>query len=468
MIWNSLDGYEKSRRSMTSAERACGFSIVERVMSLGNINKIICALLGAASLSVCMTATAKDIVVHAGHLIDGVGSTARANVSIVIKDDRIVSVQPGFITPDGAAVVDLSTKTVLPGLIDAHVHMLFEPEKMQPMFLRATRNNYESLLLGTTYALTTLRAGFTSVRDVGDFTPAIVALKRAIAAGTVVGPRMWVSGSPLSPTGGHGDTHTGFSFEVSDPSWDDGLVDSPEEVVKRVRLFHREGVDLIKIMPSGGLASNGDDPKAQLLSDAEIKAAIDTAHALGMKVAAHAHGKQAMDHAIELGIDSIEHGTYADAETYRLMKAHGTYLCPTLTAGDIPLQIAIHHPEQLNPSAVKKFLESLPIMTKSAAGAYKAGVKIAVGTDAGTFAHDKNVREFRLLVAAGMSPMEAILAGTRNGADLIGDSADIGSIQTGRYADIVAVDGDPLVDITQLEHVTFVMKGGVIVKTSEE
>ncbi len=224
------------------------------------------------------------------------------------------------------------------------------------------------------------------------------------------------------------------------------------------------GVDLIKIMPSGGVLSIGDNPDEQLMADDEIKAVVDTAHSLGLKVAAHAHGKTAIDHAIALGVDSIEHGSYADAESYKLFKAHGTYLVPTLLVADTVVQIAKTHPEQLNPSSAQKALTVAPRLLKNLGDAYHSGVKIAFGTDQGLAPHGTNAREFALMVKAGMTPMDAIRAATSSAADLIGDTADIGSVQPGRYADIVAVAGDPLADVTQLEHVQFVMKGGVVYK----
>jgi len=224
------------------------------------------------------------------------------------------------------------------------------------------------------------------------------------------------------------------------------------------------GADLIKIMPSGGVLSIADDPNAQLMADDEIKAVIDTAHSLGMKVAAHAHGKQAIDHTVALGVDSIEHGSFADAESDALMKKHGTYLVPTMLVAQTVVDIAKAHPEQLNPSSAAKALAVAPRIRDNLARAYKNGVKIAFGTDQGLAPHGTNAKEFALMVGAGMSPIDAIMAATHNAADLIGDTKDIGSIQSGRYADIVAVAGDPLADVTELERVRFVMKGGKIYK----
>jgi imidazolonepropionase-like amidohydrolase len=411
-------------------------------------------------------ASAKDLVIHAGRLIDGTGAAPKAQVSILVHDDRITAVQPGFVTPAGAEVIDLSKATVLPGLIDDHVHITQSFHRGDPIHTAMTRSNADDTIDAVNNARATLLAGFTTVRDVGSDTTVVVALKRAIAAGVIPGPRMWVAGTPLGPTGGHGDPANGLDPELEHPHWTDSVIDSPEAARRTVRRLKREGADLIKIMPSGGVMSIGDDPKLQLMQDDEIKAVIETAHALGMKVAAHAHGKQAIDHTIALGVDSIEHSTYADAESFKLYKAHGTYLVPTLLVADRVYEHAKAHPEDLNPSTAQKAIETVPHIKQMLHDAYAAGVKVAFGTDTfGMSNHGENAQEFGLMVKAGMTPMDAIKAGTWNAADLIGDTKDIGSIQPGRYADIVAVQGDPLQDVTVLEHVDFVMKGGAVYKS---
>lgn len=411
------------------------------------------------------SATAKDVVIHAGRLIDGTSKAPREKVSILVRDDRIVSIDAGFTAPKGAEVIDLSGSTVLPGLIDDHVHITQSFHKGDPIHTAMTRTSFDDEIDAVVNARNTLLAGFTSARDVGGDTQVVVALKNAIKGGVIPGPRLWVAGTPLGPTGGHGDAANGLDPELEHPHWGDNLIDSPEAARKTVRRLRREGTDLIKIMPSGGVMSIGDDPALQLMNDDEIKAVIDTAHSLGMKVAAHAHGKAAIDHTIALGVDSIEHGTYADAESYKLFKAHGTYFVPTMLVGSKVYEHAKAHPEDLNPSTVQKTLTVVPYMLKNMHNAYAAGVKIAFGTDTfGMSAHGENAQEFKLLVEAGMTPMDAIQAATWNAADLIGDTKDIGSIQPERYADIIAVTGDPLKDVTVLEKVQFVMKGGVVYK----
>jgi imidazolonepropionase-like amidohydrolase len=418
----------------------------------------------ASLLLICGLASAQDVVIHAGHLIDGVSSAPRAQVSIVIKSGKITAVQPGFVTPAGAEVIDLSTGTVLPGLIDCHKHMGGggAPGRggQSAEIERGPRTNLDTVLSATIPTRRILEEGFTTVRSVGAADGIDLALKHAVDTGVIAGPRMWVSLEPLSPTGGHGDPTNG-----RDPNQPfdalrlfHSVVNGPVEVITAVRDHHKRGADLIKIMPSGGVLSTGDDPKRQLMSNDEIKAAIDTAHALGMKVAAHAQGKEAIDNSLRFGIDSIEHGTFADEESFRLFKQHGAYLVPTII-------VALQTRERSSApggsaETLAKVTEALQFKDKMTAAAYKAGVKIAFGTDVGA---GPDLREFALLAKDGMTPMDVIFAATRNAADLIG-SDQIGTIQPGRYADIVATNGDPLADITELERVQFVMKGGVVYK----
>jgi imidazolonepropionase-like amidohydrolase len=424
-------------------------------------------ILLATTAALIAPAMATDIAIHAGKLIDGTGTAPRSQVTILVHDQRIVSVTPGFTAPAGAEVIDLSAATVLPGLIDTHVHITSQFDGGDPVREMVTETDLSAAYKTPAYARATLEGGFTTVRDVGGSTDLVVAMKRAIASGEIAGPRMWVAGSPLGPTGGHGDAHSGLDPALSQPQWNEPLVDGADSAIRIVRDHRRRGVDLIKIMPSGGVLSVNDDPNLQLMSDAEIKAVVDTAHALGMKVAAHIHGRGAIEHALALGVDSVEHGSYAGPESYPLFKSHGAYLVPTLLIAQKVVEIARTHPEQLPPSSAAKALEVGPRLQKNLGDAYKAGVKIAFGTDQSLVPHGKNAGEFKLMVAAGVSPADAILAATRNAADLIGDSADIGSVAPGRYADIIAVTGDPLADVSLLEHVGFVMKGGTVYRQGD-
>ena len=419
-------------------------------------------LLATAAVLALAPSAFADTAIHAGRLIDGSGAAPRSQVTILVQGDRIVSVTPGFTAPAGAEVIDLSNATVLPGLIDTHVHLTGQFDGGNPVAEQVTETDMSAAFKMPAYARATLEAGFTTVRDVGSDTDLIVAEKRAIAAGTIAGPRMWVAGSPLSPTGGHGDAHSGLDPQLHQPQWDEPLVDGVDSAIRVVRDHRRRGVDLIKIMPSGGVLSVNDDPNLQLMNDAEIKAVVDTAHALGMKVAAHIHGRGAIEHALMMGVDSVEHGSYAGPESYALFKKNGAYLVPTLLIGQRVYEVAKAHPEQLPPSSAAKALEIAPHLKQNLAAAYKAGVMVAFGTDQGLVPHGENGKEFGLMVEAGMTPNDAIAAATRNAADLIGASGDIGAVAPGHFADIIAVSGDPLSDVRQLEHVGFVMKGGVV------
>lgn len=420
--------------------------------------RLLSALLAASVLG--GAAQAQDVVIHAGRLIDGVSAKPSEQVSILITKDRITGVAAGFVTPAGAKVIDLSKATVLPGLIDAHTHVTSLSRTGNGIAKAVTNSPLDTVLAATVNAGKILQSGVTTVRDLGALYGTDIALKKAIEAGSVAGPRMWVAGEAIGPTGGHNDWSHGYAEDVSRRDWGAGLADGPDAVIKLARTEHKLGATVIKIMPSGGVVSQGDDPKAQLMSDAEIKAAVDTAHAMGMKIAAHGHGKAAIDAAVRLGADSIEHGTYADAESWKAMKAHGTYFIATLLTTEKLRDAALNRPETLNPSTVAKVLAMGSSLTKLT-NAHAAGVKIAFGSDTG---QGENLKEAALMVKAGMSPAEVIVAATASAADLIG-SKDIGAVETGRYADIVAVAGDPLTDITELERIRFVMKGGKIYKS---
>jgi imidazolonepropionase-like amidohydrolase len=421
------------------------------------------ALSGAAFAALPSAQTPKiDVVIHAGRLIDGTSTTVRSNVSILIAGERIAAVQDGLQTPPGARVIDLRTATVMPGLIDSHTHITGEGTG-NAIVRAATETPLDSAVRSTAYAKRTLEAGFTTIRNVGADGGADVALKRAINDGTVPGPRVWTARTTLSITGGHGD-QGGLRPDLwVAPTWVDGIVDNADEARKAVRYQHKYGADLIKITATGGVLSIGDSGDAQQFTDAELAAIVESAHLLGMKVAAHAHGKQGIDSAIRAGVDSIEHGTYGDNESFALFKKHGTYLVPTILAGKTVAELALK-PGHFHPTVQEKAARIGPLMQDMFKRAYAAGVKVAFGTDSGVSTHGENAREFGYMVEAGMPAIEAILAATRNAADLIGAADRIGSIQAGRFADVIAVAGNPVTDITELRRVTFVMKGGRQIK----
>jgi imidazolonepropionase-like amidohydrolase len=351
----------------------------------------------------------------------------------------------------------------MPGLIDSHTHITSE---LGPNALvnAVTRGAVDAAIRSTVYAKRTLDAGFTTIRNLGAEGGADVALKRAINEGVLPGPRIWTARSTLSITGGHGD-QGGLRHDLTAaPTFEDGIVDSPAEAAKAVRYQHKYGADLIKFTATGGVLSINDSGDAQQFSDEEMRTIVETAHLLGIKVAAHAHGKRGMEAAIRAGVDSIEHGTYLDDETIALFKKHGTYYVPTVLAGKTVEEMA-KQPGALHPSVREKAARIGPLIQSAFGRAWKAGVKIAFGTDSGVSAHGQNAREFGYMVEAGMPAIEAILSATRNAADLLGAAEHVGSIQKGRYADIIAVDGDPLTNIEEMRRVRFVMKGGAIYKS---
>jgi len=404
-------------------------------------------------------ACAEDLAIQAGSLYDGVSAAPRHNVTIRVHDDKIVAIDSGFTAPAGARVIDLRQSTVMPGFIDSHVHIGSKlPSRKNAVEDWLTHNAIDRAFDGAVFARQMLQQGFTSARDVGGGDET-VALRNAINDGKTPGPRLWVSLEPLGPTAGHGDNRSGMDGGLSHPGWDNGLVDSVDQARLRVREHKRRGADLIKIMPSGGIASTGDDPHAQLMTNDEIRTVVETAHANGMKVAAHTYPSPAIDNAVRAGVDSIEHGSFASAETLALMKQHGTVLVPTLTVYEVFYQVASTHPELLGPGTAPKELENDPLPKRNLPLAVKSGVKIAYGTDIGEGDH---ATEFGLLIANGMSPSQALFAATRESAALLGASDRVGSVQAGRFADLVATEGDPLADPKRFGQISFVMKGGVV------
>ncbi len=418
------------------------------------------SLLALLSFAWCASAAVgKDLVVHAGILLDGVGDAPRRQVSILIHDDRVMSVEAGFLTPPGADVVDLSDATVMPGFIDCHVHIgALLPNSTNATEYWVTHSDIDRALDDVLFVRQMLQQGFTSARDVGGGDDT-VAVRKAIDAGKIPGPRLWVSLEPLGPTAGHGDPRTGLDPALSHPGWDNGIIDSPEQARLRVRQHKGRGATVIKLMPSGGMASTGDDPRAQLLTNEEMRAAVETAHSLGLKVAAHIYPAEAIENAVRAGVDSVEHGSFATAQTFALMKAHGTYLVPTLSVYDIFYAAARDHPELLTPGTAPKELANDLLPKRNLPLAVKSGVKIAYGTDLGQGDH---TMEFGLLIANGLPPLQALYAATRNAAELLGAADRLGSLQAGHFADLVATRTNPLEQPQEFKHVIFVMKGGVV------
>ena len=419
--------------------------------------------LTAAALCLATALTAKTLI-HAGTLIDGVSDAPRKAVTVVVDGERITDIVDGYRAPAaGDTVVDLTAATVLPGLIDCHVHLCFEQSARsytERFYLNPVDYAYRSVV----YAKRTLLAGFTTVRDVGDSHNVNLALRKAIAEGWVIGPRVFTAGIPIGSTGGHTDRTTGLNDELQQRLGDPAsVINGPDEARKAVRTRFKQGVDLIKIMPSGGVLSlegSGDNPQ---LDDDELRAIVTTAHEYGLKVAAHAHGAEAIRRAVLAGVDSIEHGTFLTDEDIALMKEHGTYYVPTISAGRFVADKA--RIDGYFPIIVQaKALAIGPQIQRTFARAYQAGVKIAMGTDQGVAPHGENAKEFIYMVEAGMPPMKAIQAGTIEGAKLIGREKDFGSVEKGKLADLVAVPGDPLADISLLTKVSFVMKAGVTYK----
>jgi imidazolonepropionase-like amidohydrolase len=402
--------------------------------------------------------SSKVVAIHAGHVLDVKSGKLLLDQMIVIDDGKIASVGASAETkvPAGATVIELANATVLPGLIDAHTHLTGDPnfgyEQLGISLPRET-------LIGAKNARITLQAGFTTVRNVAASGYTDVALRDAINAGDVPGPRMLVSGPPLSITGGHCDNNL-LPFEYHAIS--DGVADGIAAVQQKVRQNIKYGSDLIKVCATGGVLSKGDDPQASQFTLEEMKAIVADAHRLGRKVAAHAHGAQGILWASQAGVDSIEHGSYIDDAGIAEMKKNGTYLVPTLYLGDWFLANAEknHVPDFY----LVKAKAVMPIARQNIAHAFASGVKVAFGTDASVYPHGLNAHEFAVMVKLGLTPLQAIQAATVNAADLLGWSGKVGSLEPGAWADIVAVEGDPLKDVTTLERVKFVMKGGEVVR----
>lgn len=410
----------------------------------------------------------KTIYIVAGRLFDATSDAVRQNVVIVVEDERIKSVLPnsGGVIPAGATVIDLSHATVLPGLIDCHTHLGSRADRYNEIY-RFKDTPFDHAFAAVVNARKTLEAGFTSVRDVGSLPFLAVDLRNAINEGLIPGPRIVASGPGISITGGHGDLNN-FSPQTRVTMFPDErnfqIADGVDQIRHVVRAQVKYGVDVIKILSTGGVLSRGDSPGASQYTFEELKAAADTAHMAGRKIAAHAHGTQGIKNAILAGIDSIEHASLIDEEGIKLAKEHGTYLVMDIYNDDYILNEApkVGLPQE----NIDKERMVGRLQRENFERAVKAGAKMAFGTDAGVYPHGDNARQFFYMVKYGMTPAQAIRSATANSADLIGRSADVGTIEAGKYADIIAVQADPLADVRALEHVEFVMKGGKVYKDS--
>ncbi len=407
--------------------------------------------------------SAQEIYIHCGSLIDGESNKVRKEVTIVVNGNKITSIQDSYLVPRGTGeVVDLKAYTIMPGFIDMHVHL--ENETSPDKYLRKfTQSDVDLAFQSTVYAKRTLMAGFTTVRDLGG-TGVNISLRNAINDGFVEGPRIFTAGKSLAITGGHADPTNGYRKDLmGDPGPKEGVVNSVEDAKKAVRQRYKNGADLIKITATGGVLSVASDGDGAHFTSEEIGAIVEAASDLGFHVAAHAHGDEGMRRAVAAGVLTIEHGTYMSESTMDLMIKKGAYYIPTITAGDYVARKAAvkgYYPEVV----AKKAAVIGPQIQETFAKAYKKGVNIGFGTDAGVFPHGENGTEFVLMVGAGMPAMEAIKSATSVNAKILGKEKEFGTIKAGLSADLVAVKGDPLKDISLLTKIEFVMKEGVIYK----
>ena len=397
-----------------------------------------------------------------GHLIDTVAGKVLGESTVVIEAGHVREVLSGAQTPAGATAIDLKSQTCMPGLIDSHTHLTGQTSRTEYVD-RYHWNVADYVIRSTVYARRTLLAGFTTVRNLGDTANESASLRNAINAGIVPGPRIFTAGKAIGSTGGHADPTNGYRQDLAkDMGAVDGIINGPEDAVKAVREHYKLGDDVIKIMPSGGVLDEGASGDNSQMTLEEIRAVVATAHDYGFAVAAHAHGAEAIRRAVIGGVDSIEHGTYMDAEDMKLMVEHGTYYVPTIIAGDFvarQAKVPGYYPAQI----AAKAAAIGPLIQATAGRAYKAHVKIAFGTDAAVYPHGENAHEFELMVGAGMPPMFVIQAATVNAAALLRQK-DLGSISAGKIADVVAVPGNPIDDISLMKRVSFVMKQGVVYK----
>lgn len=406
---------------------------------------------------------AADQYIHAGRLLDRPGQAARGPSTIVVRDGKIVEVRAGLVpAPADATLIDLSAKFVLPGLIDSHVHLRSDAGGVAGLVEGFTQSEAAGAYVTADNARKTLMAGFTTVRNMGDDDGATLALRDAIAKGIAVGPRIVDAGRSISTTGGHMDGRSGVAPFIADQIGDENLCDGVESCRQAVRIQIRRGADVIKIATTGGV--NSGTGRRKMAFDDEIKALVDTAHMYGRKIAAHAHGVDGVNAALAAGVDSIEHGTEMNDQTIALFKKSGAYYVPTVSTVNGYIERLKANPNAYEPKVLEQIRWRIEITGKSVQRAYPAGVRIAFGTDAGVSKHGKNAEEFEMLVKFGMPPSAAIEAATVNASKLLGIDAEVGTLEPGKAADIIAVSGDPLVDVTVLKTVPFVMKGGTVFK----
>jgi imidazolonepropionase-like amidohydrolase len=412
------------------------------------------------ALGITSVAFAESVFVQAGRLLaDPANGQVLEQRTLVISDGRVTEIRNGWVDGPGT-VIDLRDSFVLPGLIDSHVHITFEISPAAALDA-LKKTSVDVALDGVVYARRTLEAGFTTIVDLGADSDAIFGLRDAIESGKVLGPRIIAAGV-VGAHGGHADIH-GYRPDVMKLFAYPGLCSGADDCRRAVRQAVQRGADVIKTASTGGVMSNTAAGVGQQMMDDELVAIVQVAHQFGRRVACHAHGTDGIKAALRAGVDSIEHGTYLDAESIRLMKAQGTYLVPTLLAGDTVKRQALTA-DWMPTNVKKKALEVGPNMIAAARRAHEAGVKVAFGTDSAASPHGENAREFALMIQAGFTPIDAIRSATVWGAAHNRIADEVGSLAPGKAADLIAVKGDPLSDVTVLEHVTFVMKGGRIVK----
>lgn len=420
----------------------------------------------AASL-ICANSLAATYI-QAGKLIPANSNDVLSKVTVVIDDNKISQIKQGFVSGNEQdKVINLQEYTLMPGLMDMHTHVTSQLNGPASYMERFTLNEADFAIKGVQYANRTLMAGFTTIRNLGDGYNESIALRNAINKGVIDGPRIFTAAKSIATTGGHADPTNGQASRIQgDPGPKEGVINGVAEARKAVRQRYKDGADLIKITATGGVLSVAKSGQNPQFMDDELKAIVDTAKDYGMTVAVHAHGKEGMERAIKAGVTSIEHGTYMDKQTFKLMKKHNTYYVPTVMAGNWVAEkakIEGFFPELVRPKAATIG----PLILQTLSRAHEAGVKIAFGTDSGVSAHGDNGLEFVLMVEAGMKPIEAIRAATYHGAILIEQLDTLGTIEAGKLADLVAVKGNPLDDIKRMQHVSFIMKNGQIYKTPE-